>query len=117
MEMEDPLSVKFRSIIEALMAKTTSEIVKVFADVILETRMEISRSWKEIDELKQLLEQRETQQEECSVRNQMTQVTFKIEEEDAVVSQQSPAIPESTESMVSYFSYTLQDCTLKETRS
>ncbi|XP_026801291.3 zinc finger protein 813 [Pangasianodon hypophthalmus] len=98
MEVEDPISAKFRTIVEALMIKTTSEIVKVFADVMLETRMEISRSWREIDDLKQELEQREKQRAESNFRSQMTQVTFKTEEDDVVVSQQSPVILESTES-------------------
>ncbi|GAA6111079.1 zinc finger protein 226 [Tachysurus ichikawai] len=91
MEVEDPISAKFRTIVEALMIKTTSEIVKVFADVMLETRMEISRSWREIDDLKQQLEQREEQRENqrggSNFRSQMTQVTFKTEEDDMVVSQ------------------------------
>lgn len=111
MEVEDPISAKFQTIIEALMIKTTSEIVKVFADVMLETRMEISHCWREIDDLKQASEQREKQQPECRYRSQMTQVTFKLEEEDVVVSQQSPMILESTESGVSYFPYTLQHFT------
>lgn len=112
MEVEDPISAKFRTIVEALMIKTTSEIVKVFADVMLETRMEISRSWREIDDLKQQLEQREEQRENqrggSNFRSQMTQVTFKTEEDDMVVSQD---IIGSTESRVSYNPCILQLCT------
>lgn len=112
MEVEDPISAKFRTIIEGLMIKTTSDIVKVFVDVMLETRMEISRSWREIDDLKQELEQREKQRAESSFRSQTSQVTFKTEADDVMVSQRSPMILESTESRVSYFPYTLQHCTL-----
>lgn len=86
MELDDPISDKFRTLLEALMAKTTSEIVKVFADVLLETRVEISRSWKKIDELKQELERREEQREKS--KSQTTQVTFKWEENDV---QQNPS--------------------------
>lgn len=112
MEVEDPISAKFRTIIEALMIKTTSEIVKVFADVVLETRMEISRSWREINDLKQELEQREKQRADTHFRSQMSQVTFKTEEDDVVVSQDSYMILGSTESRVSCFPCILQLCTL-----
>ncbi|KAF4090464.1 hypothetical protein AMELA_G00052340 [Ameiurus melas] len=98
MEVEDPISAKFRTIVEGLMIKTTSDIVKVFADVMLETRMEISRSWREIDDLKQELEQREKQRAESSFRSQTTQVTFKTEADAMMVSQQCPVTHESTES-------------------
>lgn len=108
MELVDPISAKFRAIVEALMIKTSSEIVKVFAEVMLETRMEISRSWREIDDLKRVLELREKEQTETIFRSQMTQVTFKTEEDDVVLSQQSPMILESTECRVSYFPHTLQ---------
>lgn len=112
MEVEDPISVKFRTVVEALMLKTTSEIVKAFADVLLETRMEVSRSWMEIDDLKKELEQREKQRAEPNFRSQTTQVIFKSEEDEMVVSQHSNMILESTESKVRYFPYTLQHCTL-----
>lgn len=106
MEVEDPISGKFRTMVEALMIKATSEIVKVFADAMLETRMEISRSWREIDDLRQVLEQREKQQTDRSFRNQMAHVTFKTEKDEMVVSQQSPAILGSTERRVSCCLYT-----------
>lgn len=110
MEVEDPISAKFRTIVEALLIKTTSEIVKVFADVMLETRMEISRSWREINDLKQELEQRgeqiEKQQTDSNFRSQMTQVSFKTEEDDLVVSGSSMN-PKSTESRVSSSPYIL----------
>ncbi|XP_053357370.1 zinc finger protein 510 [Clarias gariepinus] len=98
MEVEDSISVKFRTVVEALMLKTTSEIVKAFADVLLETRMEVSRSWMEIDDLKKELEQREKQRAEPNFRSQTTQVIFKSEEDEMVVSQHSNMILESTES-------------------
>lgn len=108
MEVEDPLSAKFRTVVEALMIKTTSEIVKVFADVMLETRMEISRSWREIDDLKQTLDQREKQRTESNFRVQTTQVTFKTEDDNMVASQQRPLILENTECRVCYFSYVVK---------
>ncbi|KAK3554086.1 hypothetical protein QTP70_019051 [Hemibagrus guttatus] len=101
MEVEDLISAKFRTIIEALMIKTTSEIVKVFADVMLETRMEISRSWREINDLKEELEHREEQRDkqraDSNFRSQMTQVTFKTEDDDVVVSQENYMILGCTE--------------------
>ncbi|XP_062851708.1 zinc finger protein with KRAB and SCAN domains 5 [Trichomycterus rosablanca] len=106
MEVEDPISDKFRTLVEALMAKTTSEIVKVFAEVLLETRVEISRSWRKIDELKQELEQRDEQREKCVLKNQTTQVTFKREEievqvhplhEDPQIAVSDPSTVESAE--------------------
>lgn len=103
MEAEDPISGKFRTMIEALMIKTTSEIVKAFADAMLETRMEISRSWREIDHLRHVLEQKEKQQ---TIRTFKNQVTFKTEEDDVLVSQQIPAILGSTERRVSGCLYT-----------
>ncbi|KAI5625027.1 hypothetical protein C0J50_15358, partial [Silurus asotus] len=103
MEVEDPISAKFQTIVEALMIKTTSEIVKVFTDVMLETRMEIFRSWREIDDLKQEMEQREMQSEVPLFRNQTTQVTLKIEEDEVELSQQSLMIPETTECRVKTF--------------
>lgn len=112
MEVEDPISARFRTIVEALMIKTTSEIVKVFDDVMLETRMEISRSWREIDDLKHELGQREKQQAESNFRSHITPVTFKTEENDMVLSQQSPMILESTKNRVSLFLYILQHCSL-----
>uniref|UniRef100_A0A8B9RFH3 C2H2-type domain-containing protein n=1 Tax=Astyanax mexicanus TaxID=7994 RepID=A0A8B9RFH3_ASTMX len=85
MELDDPISTKFLSLIESLMAKTTSEIVKVFTEVLLETKVEITRSWKEIDELKQKLEESEEQRAEASSRSQAT-CTFKRETEEVLVS-------------------------------
>ncbi|KAL6487031.1 hypothetical protein MHYP_G00036570 [Metynnis hypsauchen] len=91
MEAEDPISAKFRTLIESLMAKTTSEIVKVFSEVLLETRVEVSRSWKEIDELKQKLEVSEEQRAEAILRSGTT-VDFKGEKEEVSVSHESPQI-------------------------
>ncbi|KAL7889836.1 hypothetical protein AOLI_G00020940 [Acnodon oligacanthus] len=99
MEAEDPISAKFQTLIESLMAKTTSEIVKVFAEVLLETRVEISRSWKEIDELKQKLELSEEQRVEAVLRSDTT-VGFKGETEEVFVSHESPQIAVSDVSTV-----------------
>lgn len=85
MELDDPISTKFLTLIESLMAKTTSEIVKVFTEVLLETKVEITRSWKEIDELKQKLEESEEQRTEANSRSQAT-CTFKRETEEVLVS-------------------------------
>ncbi|XP_072534324.1 uncharacterized protein [Salminus brasiliensis] len=85
MEVDDPISTKFQTLIESLMAKTTSEIVKVFAEVLLETRVEITRSWREIDELKQKLEESEEQRAETVLRSQGT-CSFKRETEEVPVS-------------------------------
>ncbi|KAL7877938.1 hypothetical protein SRHO_G00045810 [Serrasalmus rhombeus] len=99
MEAEDPISAKFRALIESLMVKTTSEIVKVFSEVVLETRVEISRSWKEIDELKQKLEVSEEQRAEAILRSETT-VDFKGETEEVSVSHESPRIAVSDASTV-----------------
>ncbi|XP_036430538.1 zinc finger protein 184 [Colossoma macropomum] len=99
MEVEDPISAKFQTLIESLMAKTTSEIVKVFAEVLLETRVEISRSWKEIDELKQKLEVSEEQRAEAILRSETT-VSFKGETEEVSVSHESPQIAVSDASTI-----------------
>ncbi|KAI7811394.1 zinc finger and SCAN domain-containing protein 26 [Triplophysa rosa] len=71
MEVEDALSAKFRTLIEGLMVATTAEIVKMFSKFLTETRAEISRSWKEIDSLKQQLEECELQKTEAIIRAQM----------------------------------------------
>uniref|UniRef100_A0A3B4CAT4 C2H2-type domain-containing protein n=1 Tax=Pygocentrus nattereri TaxID=42514 RepID=A0A3B4CAT4_PYGNA len=99
MEAEDPISAKFRTLIESLMVKTTSEIVKVFSEVVLETRVEISRSWKEIDELKQKLEVSEEQRADAILRSETT-VDFKGETEEVSVSHGSPQIAVSDASTV-----------------
>ncbi|KAI4874640.1 hypothetical protein NFI96_031124 [Prochilodus magdalenae] len=91
MEAEDPISAKFQTLIESLMAKTTSEIVKVFAEVLLETRMEISHNWREIDELKQKLEVSEEQRAEAILRSETT-VNSKGETEDLLESHEGPHI-------------------------
>ncbi|XP_051559373.1 uncharacterized protein zgc:66472 [Myxocyprinus asiaticus] len=70
MEVEDLLAVKFKTLVEGLMMKTTSEIVKMFSKVLLNTRVEITRSWKEISSLKQQLEQCELQKAEAIFRAQ-----------------------------------------------
>ncbi|XP_072533111.1 uncharacterized protein [Salminus brasiliensis] len=85
MEVEEHIPAKFRTQIESLMAKTTSEIVKVFVEVLLETRVEITRSWREIDELKQKLEESEEQRAEAILRSQAT-CSFKRETEEVPVS-------------------------------
>lgn len=79
MEVEDPITAKFLTHIESLMAKTTSEIVKVFADVLLEMRVEVSHSWREIQELK--LEENEEQSAETEAV-----VNIKSESEELLVS-------------------------------
>lgn len=85
MEVEDPLSAKFRTLIERLMVATTSEIVKIFSKVLLETRVEITRSWKEIDLLKQHLEKCEQEKREAIIRAQRSD--FKREDDEMEVSQ------------------------------
>lgn len=84
MEVEDPLSAKFRTLIEGLMLTTTSEIVKIFSKVLLETRVEITRSWREIDLLKQHLEECEQQKTEAVFRAQRGD--FKREDDEMEVS-------------------------------
>lgn len=84
MEAEDPLSAKFRTLIEGLMLTTTSEIVKIFSKVLLETRVEITRSWREIDLLKQHLEECEQQKTEAIFRAQRGD--FKREDDEMEVS-------------------------------
>ncbi|XP_067297278.1 uncharacterized protein zgc:66472 [Pseudorasbora parva] len=84
MEVEDPLSAKFRALIEGLMVTTTSEIVKIFSKVLLETRVEITRSWREIDLLKQHLEESEQQKTEALFRAQRSD--FKSEDDEMEVS-------------------------------
>ncbi|XP_077102552.1 uncharacterized protein LOC143753753 [Siphateles boraxobius] len=84
MEVEDPLSAKFRTLIEGLMVTTTSEIVKIFSKVLLETRVEITRSWREIDLLKQHLEESEQQKTEAIFRVQRGD--FKREDDEMEVS-------------------------------
>ncbi|KAG1956371.1 hypothetical protein F2P79_008124 [Pimephales promelas] len=84
MEVEDPLSAKFRTLIEGLMVTTTSEIVKIFSKVLLETRVEITRSWREIDLLKQHLEESEQQKRDAIFRAQMGD--FKREDDEMEVS-------------------------------
>lgn len=71
MEVEDALSAKFRTLIEGLMVATTAQIVKMFSKVLTETRVEICRNWKEIDSLKQQLEECELQKTEAIIRAQM----------------------------------------------
>ena len=63
--------------------KCYSEIVKVFAEVLLEIRLEISQSWSGIDELK--LEESEEQSPEDVFRSEAT-VNFKREMEEVFVS-------------------------------
>ncbi|XP_051993824.1 zinc finger protein 14-like [Xyrauchen texanus] len=65
MEVEDAFAAKFKTLVEGLMMTTTSEIVKMFSKVLLDTRVEITRSWKEIDSLKQQLKQCEQQKAEA----------------------------------------------------
>lgn len=84
MEVEDALSAKFRVLIQGLMVTTTSEIVKIFSKVLLETRMEITRSWREIDLLKQQLEECEQQKTEAIIRAQRSD--FKREDDELEVS-------------------------------
>ncbi|XP_052458540.1 zinc finger protein with KRAB and SCAN domains 8 [Carassius gibelio] len=84
MEVEDALSAKFRVLIQGLMTTTTSEIVKIFSKVLLETRMEITRSWREIDLLKQQLE--ECEQERTEAINRAHWRDFKREDEEIEVS-------------------------------
>lgn len=84
MEVEDPLSAKFRALIEGLMVTTTSEIVKIFSKVLLETRVEITRSWREIDLLKKHLEECEQQKTEAIFRAQRSD--FKREDDEMEVS-------------------------------
>ncbi|XP_050967576.1 uncharacterized protein zgc:66472 isoform X2 [Labeo rohita] len=84
MEVEDALSAKFRGLIQGLMVSTTSEIVKIFSKVLLETRMEITRSWREIDLLKQQLEECEQQKKEAIIRAQRND--FKREDDEMEVS-------------------------------
>lgn len=84
MEVEDPLSAKFRALIEGLMVSTTSEIVKIFSKVLLETRVEITRSWREIDLLKKHLEECEQQKTEAIFRAQRSD--FKREDDEVEVS-------------------------------
>ncbi|XP_016396855.1 uncharacterized protein LOC107730520 [Sinocyclocheilus rhinocerous] len=84
MEVEDALSAKFRVLIQGLMVKATSEIVKIFSKVLLETRMEITRSWREIDLLKQQLEECEQQKTEAIIRAQRSE--FKREDDEVEVS-------------------------------
>ncbi|XP_073699062.1 uncharacterized protein [Garra rufa] len=84
MEVEDALSAKFRVLIQRLMVTTTSEIVKIFSKVLLETRMEITRSWREIDLLKQQLEECEQQKTEAIIRAQRND--FKREDDEMEVS-------------------------------
>ncbi|XP_051758538.1 uncharacterized protein zgc:66472 [Ctenopharyngodon idella] len=84
MEVEDPLSAKFRALIEGLMVSTTSEIVKIFSKVLLETRVEITRSWREIDLLKKHLEECEQQKTEAIFRAQRSD--FKREDDEMEVS-------------------------------
>lgn len=83
--MEDALSAKFRTLIEGLMVATTAEIVKMFSKVLTETRVEISRSWKEIDTLKQQLEECELQKTEATIRAQMLS-ELKREDDEVEVS-------------------------------
>ncbi|XP_056586346.1 uncharacterized protein zgc:66472 [Triplophysa dalaica] len=71
MEVEDALSAKFSTLIEGLMVATTAQIVKMFSKVLTETRVEICRNWKEIDSLKQQLEECELQKTEAIIRAQM----------------------------------------------
>ncbi|XP_051982702.1 zinc finger protein 354A-like [Xyrauchen texanus] len=70
MEVEDLLAVKFKTLVEGLMIKTTSEIIKMFSKVLLNTRVEITQSWKEINSLKQQLELCELQKAEAIFRAQ-----------------------------------------------
>ncbi|TRY84722.1 hypothetical protein DNTS_001224 [Danionella cerebrum] len=70
MEMEDPLSAKFRTLIEGLLLTASAEIVKEFNKVLLETRVEITRSWNEIDSLKQQLEENELKKREANVKKE-----------------------------------------------
>ncbi|KAI4874641.1 hypothetical protein NFI96_031125 [Prochilodus magdalenae] len=90
MEVEDPITAKFQTLIESLMAKTTSEIVKVFAEVLLEMRVEVSRSWSGIDELK--VELSEEQSAEDVFRSEAT-VNFKREMEEVMVSDEIVHMP------------------------
>ncbi|XP_055060799.2 uncharacterized protein [Misgurnus anguillicaudatus] len=85
MEVDDPLSAKFRTLVEGLMMTTTSEIVKIFSKFLTETRMEITRSWKEIDQLKQQLEECELQKTEAIERAQML-AELKREDDEVEVS-------------------------------
>ncbi|XP_043094714.1 zinc finger and SCAN domain-containing protein 26 isoform X2 [Puntigrus tetrazona] len=84
MEVEDALSAKFRVLIQGLMVTTTSEIVKIFSEVLLESRVEISRSWREIDLLKQQLEECEQQKREAIIRAQRSEL--KREDDEVEVS-------------------------------
>uniref|UniRef100_A0A8C1WWI5 Zgc:66472 n=1 Tax=Cyprinus carpio TaxID=7962 RepID=A0A8C1WWI5_CYPCA len=84
MEVEDALLAKFRVLIQGLMMTTTSEIVKIFSKVLLETRMEITQSWREIDLLKQQLEECEQQKTEAINRAQWRD--FKREDDEMEVS-------------------------------
>uniref|UniRef100_A0A4W4GE63 C2H2-type domain-containing protein n=1 Tax=Electrophorus electricus TaxID=8005 RepID=A0A4W4GE63_ELEEL len=79
MEVDDPIAAKFQTLVESLMVKTTSDIVKVFTEVFLETRVEISRSWKEVDDLKQQLQESEEQRTHAILRSQLTS-SFKKED-------------------------------------
>ncbi|XP_076829121.1 uncharacterized protein LOC143475228 isoform X1 [Brachyhypopomus gauderio] len=72
MEGEDPIAAKFKTLIESVMVKTTADIVKVFTEVLLETRVEISCSWREIDDLKQQLQESEEQRKHTILRHQVT---------------------------------------------
>lgn len=85
MELEDALSAKFRTLIEGLMVATTAEIVKMFSKFLTETRMEISRSWKEIDSLKRQLEESELQKTEAIIQAQMLS-ELKREDDEVEVS-------------------------------
>ncbi|XP_007248611.3 uncharacterized protein LOC103031077 [Astyanax mexicanus] len=95
MEVEETIHAKFLSQIESLMAKTTSEIVKVFVEVLMETRVEITRSWREIDELKQKLEESEERRAEVVLRSEVA-LNFKREMEEVLVSQDVVQTPKDT---------------------
>ncbi len=100
MEVEDALSAKFRVLIQRLMVTTTSEIVKIFSKVLLETRMEITQSWREIDWLKQQLKECEQQKTEAIIRAQRND--FKREDDEVEVSHvNSQTDVQSSEAVVS----------------
>ncbi|XP_076831191.1 uncharacterized protein LOC143476739 isoform X2 [Brachyhypopomus gauderio] len=83
MDLEDPIAAKFKKLIESVLVTTTADIVKVFTEVLLETRVEISRSWREIDDLKQQLQESEEQRKHAILRHQ---VTCSLKKEDGGMS-------------------------------
>ncbi|XP_066535837.1 uncharacterized protein [Hoplias malabaricus] len=83
MNVDDPISAKFQTLVESLMAQTTSEIVKIFVEVLLEMRPEVSHSWREANDLK--LEDSDEPITEIVLRSEAA-VNFKRETEEVFLS-------------------------------